>query len=410
VPLAIGAMPLATGGAPQLDPGLLPLAGLPDAWVWTMPWTRVPYAAAPSWVGLPLWLSAGVGSAAIGAAWVGLSRWTDKAFSAALVLPTAGFFLLTNLALQAEHASRLTVFLVPLVVLMALGIDRARSDRRALSIALVITIALPFVARGLVSLSWPEQSRAYDRFGHLEPEPDAWLAQERRRASSVLPWPSYSVEHLIDPWIIGGGKRWRDLAHEFSHPSLTWRYLSIDERILSFTKGQRFTARWMPDHVRHRPKGQEKGPGDPYLEEQSLVVGVDLGTALADGRLRAECRRDDALEVHIDLASQTGPLAATVSIPGHDDVSLAAFKEYYGPSDVETALVLSPPTWGPGPEGAVIDLPDGVLRVRVPGRAFLSYAQLLGEREHTLELLVGQVFHAALRCEEGVEVFGPFRQ
>ena len=415
LPLAVGALPLLGGGPFQLDPGLLPVAGLPELWVWLSPWTRMPFAAAPAWALLPLWTLAGLGSIVLGLAFVGAGRLRrdrpELARTAlALMLPTGLLLLACNLALQAGQASRLTLFLVPAVVAAALGLQRVLAERRALLLVAGLAVGLPLLGRATVLVPWPLQTAAYESFPHLLPEPGPWLAQERRRAASAMPWPRWSVEHLIDPWFIGQGKRWRDAAFELSHPSLEWRYTSIDETILSFTKGEAFTGIWLPDHPRLRPQGQERGAGDPYLEQEPLVVAVDLGTALRDGRLRAECRRDDRLEVHLDLASNDGPLAALVRIPGQEATALAAFKEYYGPTQVETALVFSPPSWGSAPDPRAIDLPDGVLRVRVPGRTFLSYAALLGERHDTLELLVGQVFHVALRCEEGVEVFGPFRQ
>lgn len=412
--LGLGALPLLGGDAFQLDPGLLPLTGVPDAWAWTTPWTRLPYAAAPSWALLPLWTLSGLGSLACALAVVGArALWTEHPGlarrAAALMGPVAVFLLATNLVFQAEQAGRLTLFLVPGVAAAARGLAAVRADRRTLALAVALMVGLPALGRALVLVPWPVQTAAYDAFPHLAPEPSAWLAQERRRAAPLRILPRYSVEHLIDPLFIGEGKRWRDAAAELVEPSQEHRYYSIDETILRFTRGERFTHSWLPDHPRLRPRGQEKGAGDPYLEEQPLVVGVDLATALSDGRLRAECRRDDALAVHLDLAAADGPLAATVRVGG-TDVALAAFKEYYGPTEVETALVLNPPAWSTSPDPAPLDLPDGVLRVRVPGRAFLSYAQVLGERHDTLELLVAQVFHAALRCEDGVEVYGPFRQ
>lgn len=401
-------------GRPVLDAGLLPLPAPSLAWWLDGLLHRAPYAAAPPWLTLPLSTLGALGTGFFAAAALGARAWwrRDPALArttAALILPTALPLLLHGLVLQDAQMQRLSLFLVPATAAAALGLQPLFSPGRGRHAATLLALALGALVLGhaAAKLPFPASALVAETVEHLDPEPPHWPAQERARLARISPLPRYHVEHLIDPWLIGEGKRWRDARDELRHPDFAHRYPSIDETILSFIRGEAFTRRWLPDHPRLRARGHEAGPGDPYGESAPLVLDVDLGAALRDGRLEVRCAEGPA---QLDAASSSGPLSSTLQIEGRR-LALAVFKEAYGPTEVEVALVLGPAEWSVehlGPPG--LDLRDGRLRIAVPGRAFLSYAQILGERKDPLGLLVGQVFHVDPRCPDGAEVFGPFRQ
>ena len=223
--------------------------------------------------------------------------------------------------------------------------------------------------------------------------------------------PAYTLEVLIAPLIVGHGMRWRDLAFELAHPDFEDRYVSLDEKLLTSQKGAQFTERWLPRHERRRPEAQPRGPGDPYREGRPMTVAVDLRGAMTGEKMGVDCRRSVGDDVVLDMAGMRGPVRLNVTWDdARPPTAVHVFKEYYGPREVELGLVAVPPEWTGGPDrGIDVRLDDGILRLLVPGAAFLSYAQILGERDDTMELLVGLEWHAELRCEEGPKVSGPFR-
>lgn len=412
---------IASGTPLALDPGLTPLGtgelAISDAIWWWDPMVRAPWSDGPVWaVGIAGALGRlGTIGAVILLVGLGRVRIAGRLLSsfAIAVLPVLLLVLMRGPAMSGEQHDRLFLFVVPGAVALALGLDRVRDAWQAGGRArigwvvgvLLASTALVAAGNALREAPFPVEHRAHRSFERLLPQTDE---AARPEPMGPLWWfPGYTAMHLLDPLVDQAGQRWRDLAWHVTHPRLRQRPMSIDERALARTKGDSFRSRWLPNHpLAELPVQPGDGP-DPYGEASPLLIAIDLGAALTEGRVTLEVVATGTPE--IDLATDGGPHQLRGVRLGADQpaVDVTLWKEYRSAHDAETAVVVMP-RWDllDRPGGAAR---DGTLLVQVPSRGFLSVVVVLGERVDVTALIAALEWNVGLRPGGELEVFGPFR-
>ena len=401
------------------DPGLTPLNHeamkmSATGWWWSLG-SRAPWSDGPMWSVASTGLLARVGTVAfvvivLGAFRFRLLRELALPVLTATVAPLF-FFLLRGPAFSGEQHDRLFVFVIPIALLLALGLDAIASrwsnaKLKTLVLLLLGSTFLVAAGNGLREASFPINAAAYQSFPRLLPQkPDA----SKPQASGPLWWlPGYTPRHLLDPLFDQAGQRWRDLGWHVLNPRINQRPMSIDERALERIKGPEFREQWLPNHPLGRlPVPQPEGD-DPYGERTPLLLLLDLSDALTKGQIRLSPASGETPD--FDLAKQEGPLRLNdLQLADQGQlVNVTLWKEYRSSRDAETAIVIMP-RWGEKADPIEHPVTRERVLIQVPSNGFASIVLILGERTDTTALIAGLEWNIRLQPQGGLEVFGPFR-